>query len=135
MEDFTVTASIEHLQAVTDHVNEKLEKAECPPKALAQIDIAIDEIFSNICRYAYVSTEGTAVIRTEIDPETDTVSLTFSDQGIPWNPLEAEEPDIAASAEDRPIGGLGLFLVKNLMDEVNYEYKDGCNRLTIRKKL
>ncbi len=135
MKELTVSASAAMLDTVTEYVNRELKAVNCPPKAMTQIDIAVDEIFSNISRYAYAPGTGSAVIRIDFEPETRTASITFTDQGIPYNPLTAQDPDLTLTADQRPVGGLGLYLVKKLMDQVNYEYADGCNRLTIRKML
>ena len=98
-----------------------------------QIDVAVEEIFVNIANYAYPSGEGEAVISIEADKDAKSVSILFEDQGTPYDPLKNEDPDITLSADERPIGGLGIFMVKKSMDEVSYEYKDGKNRLTISK--
>ena len=133
MKELTVEAAVENIEVVTLFVNEELEKMECPLKALTQIDIAIEEIFVNIAHYAYPDGTGDALIEIEPDESAGSVRITFIDQGKPYDPLQNEDPDITLSAEDRPIGGLGIFMVKKSMDEVSYEYKDSKNQLTIRK--
>ena len=100
-----------------------------------QFDVAIDEIFSNIARYAYAPGVGPVTVRFETQAEPKAAMLTFIDKGKPFDPLQAKEPDITASAEDRPVGGLGIFLVKKTMDEVTYEYRDGQNILRLKKLL
>lgn len=135
MKELTVSATVENIQAVTDFVNEQLETAECPMKAQMQIDIAIDEIFSNIVHYAYGENGGDATVRIELSENPKSVVLTFIDGGIPYNPLEQTDPDTSLSAEERQIGGLGIFMVKKSMDNMTYEYKDGKNILKIIKKL
>ena len=99
-----------------------------------QVNVAIDELFSNIAYYAYEA-EGDATVRVEIIEESMEIVLTFLDNGIPYNPLEKEDPDTTLSAEEREIGGLGIFMVKKTMDDVKYEYKDGQNILKIVKKM
>ena len=98
-----------------------------------QIDVAIEEVFVNIVRYAYPEGEGEAAIEVETTDSPRAVKITFEDEGVPFNPLEHEDPDIMLSADDRPAGGLGILMVKKSMDDVSYEYKDGKNRLTITK--
>ncbi len=71
----------------------------------------------------------------ETDPEDPSVTIVFSDKGVPYNPLKREDPDVGMSADERDIGGLGIFLVKKTMDNVEYSFRDGRNILTIRKKL
>ena len=97
--------------------------------------IAIDDIFGNIVNYAYTPEVGKVTVRLAVDEKTLTASLTFIDSGVPYNPLEKDDPDTTLSAEDRKIGGLGIFLVKKSMDDMRYEYKDGKNILTLVKKL
>ena len=104
-------------------------------KAQTQIAIAIDELFGNIARYAYTPDIGKATVRFAVDENPLSVIITFIDHGVPFNPLEQAQPDIHASAEDRPIGGLGIFLVKKSMNMVEYTYKNGQNILTIKKTI
>jgi len=99
-----------------------------------QIELAVDEIFTNICMYAYAPKTGNAVISVDTDTP-GIVTLKFSDTGIPYNPLEKEDPDTTLSASERKIGGLGIYLVKKSMDGMSYEYKDGHNILTLVKRI
>lgn len=133
MKELDIEARTENLHDVLAFVDEELDKENCPPKVKVQIDIAVEEIFVNIAHYAYNPTIGTAKIRIGI--EDGQVTLSFVDQGIPYDPLAREDPDITLSAEEREIGGLGIFMVKKSMDDVQYEYKDGRNILTFRKTL
>ncbi len=135
MKELTIAATIENIQTVTDFVNEQLEALDCPMKAQLQIDIAIDELFSNIAHYAYSSGEGEATVRVEVTEGPLSVVITFIDQGVPYDPLSAPEPDISLSAEERRIGGLGILMVRRSMDEMAYRYEDGRNILMIRKIL
>ena len=133
MKQLKVTADISELDQVLSFADGILEAMDCPMKVQMQIDIAIEEIFVNIAHYAYPDGKGDAVIEIEPDEIKKSVKITFIDQGKPYDPLQNEDPDITLSAEDRPIGGLGIFMVKKSMDEVSYEYKDNKNQLTIRK--
>ena len=135
MNELTLGATIDNLNAVTDFVNEQLELYDCPMKAQMQIDVAIDELFSNIAYYAYNPDVGPATVRVEVAENPLSVIITFIDNGVPYDPLAKEDPDITLSAEERGIGGLGIFMVKKTMDDVSYEYKDGQNILTIKKHL
>lgn len=135
MRELTVDATIENIEKVTDFVNEELEKLDCPMKAQIQIDVAIDELFGNIAHYAYNPNVGLATIRVEVVEDPMAVVLTFIDHGIPYDPLAKEDPDIKLSAEERKIGGLGIYMVKKSMDEITYEYKDGQNILRIKKNI
>ena len=135
MKELTVEAAVENIEVVTDFVNEELEKLDCPVKARRQIDVAIDELFGNIARYAYSPDVGKATVRFSVEENPLEVTITFIDNGIPFNPLEKSNPDTHLSAEERPIGGLGIFLVKKSMDLVEYEYKNGQNILKIKKNI
>ncbi|MBR2685268.1 MAG: SpoIIE family protein phosphatase [Erysipelotrichaceae bacterium] len=135
MKEKQFDATIQNIEKVTDFVNAELEKYDCPMKAMMQIDVAIDEIFSNISHYAYKPEVGPATVRVEVDENPLTVIITFIDHGVPYDPLSQEDPDVTLSAEEREIGGLGVFLVKKTMDYVNYEYKEGQNILTVKKNI
>ena len=135
MKELTIAATIENIETVTDFVNEQLEAYDCPMKAQMQIDIAIDELFGNIAHYAYNPEVGSATVRVEVIEDPLSVVITFIDNGIPYDPLKKEDPNTTLSADEREIGGLGIFMVKKTMDDVIYEYKDGQNRLTIVKKI
>ena len=135
MKELTLVAALENTEPVTEFVNEQLEALDCPMKVKMQIDIAIDELFSNIARYAYAPGKGEATVRVESFENPLAVVITFVDKGVPYNPLEKEDPDTTLSAEERQIGGLGIYMVKKSMDEIKYEYKNGQNILSIRKNL
>ena len=135
MKELTIAATVENIEAVTDFVNEQLETLDCPMKAQMQIDIAIDELFGNIAHYAYNPEIGKATVRVEVIEDPLAVTITFIDNGVPYDPLAKEDPDTTLSAEERDIGGLGIYMVKKSMDEITYDYKDGQNILTIKKKI
>ena len=135
MKEMTVDAAIENIPAVTAFVEEQLEQYDCPMKAQMQIDIAIDELFSNIAQYAYTPKTGKATVRVEVTEDPMAVVITFIDNGVPYDPLAKEDPNVSLPADERQIGGLGIFMVKKSMDEITYEYKDGQNILTIKKKI
>ena len=135
MKELTITATVESIETVTDFVNEQLEALDCPMKAQIQIDIAIDELFSNIAHYAYNPETGNATVQVEVVENPLAVIITFIDNGVPYDPLKSDDPDTTLSAEERDIGGLGVFMVKKTMDEITYEYKDGHNILSIKKNL
>jgi len=135
MKELTVDAAVENIEVVTDFINEELEALNCPMKAQTQIAIAIDELFGNIARYAYTPDIGKATVRFAVEEDPLAVIITFIDHGVPFNPLAQSNPDITSPAEDRPIGGLGIFLVKKTMNMVDYDYKDGQNILMIKKNI
>lgn len=133
MKEITIDATVDNVAVVTDFVNEELQKIGCSDKAMRQIDIVIDELFSNIAFYAYNPGDGSVTMTVDVTDHPISVVITFMDNGKPFNPLAAAEPDTSLSAEDRKIGGLGIFLVKKTMDEVSYEFKDGKNIIQIKK--
>lgn len=135
MKELTIPATVENIEKVTEFVNSQLEEINCPIKAKMQIDIAIDELFGNIAHYAYNPETGPATVRVEVTEAPISVIVTFIDHGIPYDPLKKDDPDVTLPAEERAIGGLGIFMVKKTMDEITYEYKDGQNILSIRKDL
>ena len=135
MKELTIAATVENIETVTDFVNEQLEALDCPMKAQMQIDIAIDELFGNIAHYAYNPEIGQATVRVEVVEDPLSVVITFIDNGVPYDPLAKADPDTTLSAEERDIGGLGIYMVKKSMDDIAYEYKDGHNILKIKKNL
>ena len=135
MKEITVDATIENMNTVTAFVDDFLDEIACPMKSKIQINIVIDEIFGNICHYAYKDSIGAVTVRVESGNTPKAVFLIFTDNGIPYNPLETEDPDITLSSEERKIGGLGIYLVKKNMDEMKYEYVDQQNRLWMEKRL
>jgi anti-sigma regulatory factor (Ser/Thr protein kinase) len=135
IKELSVDATLENIGTVTDFVNEQLEAYNCPTKAKAQIDVAIDELFGNIAYYAYDPKVGPATVRVEVVEEPLSVIIVFIDNGTPFNPLQTSDPKKAQTAEEAEIGGLGIYIVKKSMDEIAYEYKDGQNILRIKKNM
>lgn len=132
MKELRIEALIENLDKVQAFVEELLEEAGCPMKLMISINIAVEEIYVNIASYAYPSGPGEAIIR--MDVKDNEATIIFEDSGVPYDPLAKEDPDITLSAEERQIGGLGIYMVKKSMDSMEYEYRDNKNILTIRKK-
>ncbi len=127
--EILLKAQTKELDTLLALLQEELEKAGCPMEKQMAMEVCAEEIFVNIASYAYAEKEGTAHIT--VETEKGSISLCFQDQGIPYDPLEREDPDTTLPEEERQIGGLGIFMVKNMMDEVSYEYKDGFNCLTM----
>lgn len=122
------TSELHNVLAFSD---EELEKHNCNMKTQMTIDIMVEEIFVNIASYAYEGNKGEMSL--EIEFEGNDVIYTFIDSGIEFNPLAKEDPDITAKAEDRSIGGLGIYMVKKSMDEVSYAREDGKNIFVMKK--
>lgn len=135
MSELNIEAKTENLDKVLAFVDQHLEERGCAVQVQMQIDIAVEELFVNIAQYAYAPDIGVATIRVELQEDPLVVVITFLDNGIPYNPLAKEDPDITLSAEERQIGGLGIYMVKKSMDDMSYEYKDGQNILQIKKQL
>ncbi len=131
--ELVVPAKVDKLQDVMAFLEEHLGEAE--PKVLMKLSIAVEEIFVNIASYAYEPETGKATMRLEFEENPRTVVITFIDEGVPFNPLARPDPDVTLSAEERGIGGLGIFMTKNSVDKMEYEYRDGKNILTLRKEL
>ena len=131
----TTEAKTENIEQITAFVDRELEKRDCPARQLNQIRTAIDEIVSNIARYAYTPETGNVTVQFDYDEPERNVLLTFTDEGVPFDPFQRSDPDITLSAEERKIGGLGIFLVRKIMDDVRYIREDGKNILRIRKKI
>jgi anti-sigma regulatory factor (Ser/Thr protein kinase) len=135
MREQTFPATSEALNDAMAFVAETLEEAGCSMKVQMQIDIAVEEIFVNIAHYAYTPGTGDAVLRVELQENPRAVSITFEDRGVPYDPLAKEDPDVTLDAEERQIGGLGIYMVKKSMYEVKYSHEDGKNVLTLVKCL
>lgn len=137
MKEIEIEADAGKLYELQAFFDEELEKIGCPPELILELDMVAEEIFVNIASYAYPEENAEKYARAvfDYDDETRTVLLRFYDRGRPYDPLLGKMPDLTLPAEERPIGGLGVYLVKEYMDEVRYEYRDGYNVLTAEKKL
>ena len=134
MKTIPVPALTEQLDTVLEFVQGELDQINCSPKICNQIAIAVEEIFVNIAHYAYRPDVGDATIRCQVSTQGQPqITIEFLDSGKPYDPLKNDEPDTTLPAEERRIGGLGIFMVKRLMDTVQYEYRDGKNILTLQK--
>ena len=133
--ELKLAACDENMAEVLEQTERMLTDTGCDEMTKMQIMIAAEEIFVNIAHYAYDGKPGEVVIAMEIMQNPLRFRMRFSDRGIPYNPLEHEDPDITLSAEERSIGGLGIYIVRQTMDDLRYEYSDGQNELTFEKKL
>ena len=126
-------AKLENLDSVIAFAEAELEENGFPFKLIMPISVAVEEIFVNIAHYAYPESEGDMTFG--IDVSENEATLVFTDEGVPFDPLEKTDPDITLDAEDREIGGLGIFMVKKTMDDVSYKYEDGKNVFSMTKKI
>ena len=131
----TFPAKIEALSDVIGFVEETLESYECSLKVQTAICVAIEEVFVNVAHYAYADGEGDMALSISFEEESRTVTFCVADKGVPFDPLEKPDPDITLSAEEREIGGLGIFITKKTMDSVTYAYENGENLLTMIKRI
>ena len=134
MKELKVKATDESMQAVNDFIHSMLP-AKTDDMVLNQIDLAVEEIFVNIAHYSGAAEAEVSCSYHIAGDGNGTLTMIFKDGGKPFNPLAKEDPDLTLSAEERSIGGLGIFLTKKFMDSVEYEFKDGMNCLTIKKTL
>lgn len=129
-------AEPEQLEPVQRFVEEQIERYDCSARVRFQLDVAVEEIFINIAKYAYRPGQaGQAAVRCCVGGDPLQVTIQFQDQGVPFNPLAKEDADITLTAQERQIGGLGILMVKKSMDAVRYSYEDGKNILTIQKNI
>ncbi len=133
MRELTLNATPENVDRAIGFVDEILEEYGCKRSVQMEIEVAVDELFSNIAHYAYDTKTGNATVQVDVTEDPLTVEITFVDSGKPYDPLAKADPDTTQSIEERPIGGMGILIVKKSMDAVDYEYKDGKNILTIKK--
>ena len=135
MTNKTFPAKTESLSEIIGFVEETLEGFECPIKTQTAICVAIEEVFVNVAHYAYPNGEGDMSLCIGFDDLSRTITFRMTDKGIPFDPLAKPDPDITLSAEDREIGGLGIFIAKKTMDSISYSYEKGENVLTMTKKI
>ena len=135
MTNKTFPAKTESLSDVLGYVEQTLESFECPMKIQTAICVAIEEVFVNVAHYAYPESVGDMTLHIGFDVESRVITFRMSDKGVPFDPLKKPDPDITLSAEEREIGGLGIFIAKNTMDSLTYAYENGENILTMIKKI
>lgn len=132
MQTKTFLATDENMQSINDFVHAALPP-DCPEDVIFKIDVAVEEIYINIAHYAYAPSTGE--VEVSCGEENGVFTVMFSDRGKPFDPLAHADPDITLSADEREIGGLGIFMTKKFMSSVAYRYEDGKNILTITKAL
>ena len=130
-ERLVLDATIENVEKALDYVGNSIRELPFENKIKHHIEVAVDEIVSNVARYAYGNDSGSVSVK--VDTDDKGVVITITDSGVPYNPLEKEDPDTTLSADERGIGGYGIFIVKKVMDDISYEYKDNKNIFKMRK--
>ena len=131
----TFGAKTEELSDILGFVDLMLEKYGCSMKIQTAVSVAMEEVFVNVARYAYRDGEGDVTLGIGFDKESRTITFCMRDRGVPFDPLKRPDPDITLPAEEREIGGLGIFITKKTMDSVEYVYENGKNVLTMIKKI
>ena len=129
-----IKATVDNLKDVSEFIEERMNAKDPSPKTSMQIMVAVEELYVNIAHYAYDSDGGEAEITVDFDGD-DNMIISFADWGKPYDPLARQDPDVTLGAEERQIGGLGVYMVKKSMDKFEYRYEDGKNISTIVKKL
>ena len=135
MKELVIEADRKNLWEVQAFIDAQLEAADCPMLTQTAIDIAVEELFVNIASYAYDQDTGDAVVQVTIHENPRCAEISFIDSGVRYDPLAKPDPDTTLSVKERKKGGLGIFMVKESMDDVSYAYRDGRNILTIKKIL
>lgn len=135
MKELTVEAKRSNLLLIQSFIDEELEAADCPMSTQIAIDVAVEELFVNIASYAYGGESGPAWIRMWFREEGKMAVVELIDRGVPYDPLAKEDPDVTLSLEKRAVGGLGIFMVKKSVDRMRYNYEDGCNIVTLEKRI
>ena len=133
MQELKVKASQSTLDTVLDCIKDYLTENGCPEELKTIISIAAEEIYINIAHYAYGGIEGEAEVEMDVHPDPECYRLTFRDWGKPFNPLDEDAPDFDLPVEERPVGGLGIYMVREMMDKVEYRYENGQNILVLEK--
>lgn len=135
MAQITIPAVLDNLETALHFVETQMQSTQCPPAFVNQVELAVEEVFVNIARYAYQPGQGDVTMECLVTESPHGVTVIFCDEGKPYNPLQRPDPDLHLGVEERPIGGLGILMVKKLMDTVAYEFRDGKNCLTLKKHL
>lgn len=128
-------AKIENLDIANAFLNEQLDALDVTAKERMQLELAFEELFTNVSNYSYGEDVGKVEVGVTYKDDECLLVIKVSDSGTPFNPLERETPDLTLSADDRPIGGLGIFMVKKNVDDITYDYVDGENVVTLYKKI
>ena len=133
MKEIDIPAARENLPQVLAFIDSQLEQAGCPAGVQTQIGLAVEEVFMNIASYAYDSSVGSVLIKVDVIDKALDVVISFTDDGVPYDPLSHPDPSLKTPPKERTKGGWGIFMAKKMMDDMQYECKNGQNVLTIRK--
>jgi anti-sigma regulatory factor (Ser/Thr protein kinase) len=131
---FSLKSNLSELDRLCEHLDDLGQTLGLSKRCIFEINLALDELFTNIISYGFEDDEE-HVIQITITPQNETLCMCIEDDGVPFNPAEAQEPDLECTVEDCKIGGLGIHLIRNLMDEVCYERCGETNKLTLKKNI
>lgn len=131
--ELTITSKFEEIEKVTDFIANCADRLGLKRRQVLDTQICVDEACSNVIAYAYPNGAGQVLI--SCDHADGGFVVTVRDEGLPFDPLEIPEPDLASDLDRRPLGGLGIHLIKTLMDEVSYERDGSTNVLVMVKKV
>ncbi len=131
----TVRAVMDNLDIVLSFVRKKMNSSESGMLDCLTLEMVVEELYTNIASYAYGTQTGIVTVECSARQKPRELKVTFMDRGMPYNPLEHEDPDISAPIEERQIGGNGILMAKKMMDDIQYEFRDGANVLTVRKQI
>ncbi|MCI1721880.1 MAG: ATP-binding protein [Lachnospiraceae bacterium] len=132
--EITLDATVENMDEVMDFIRGSFQEAGCPKQVIMATLVATEEMYVNVAHYAYAPETGSVTVCCETNANEKYGTITLTDSGMPFNPLAKEDANIMLSAEEREIGGLGILMVKRIMDEVAYSYEGGKNCFTMTKK-
>ena len=131
---FTLKSNLSELEKLCQEMEKLGQKLGLTKKCVFEINLALDELFTNIISYGFED-DDEHEIKVTLTPQNETLCLSIEDDGLPFNPIEAEEPDLECTVEDCKIGGLGIHLIRNLMDDICYERCGDKNVLTLKKSI
>ena len=134
MQKLKIKNEISNLDLVAETIEELGEEYSLSTKIIFEINLAVDELLTNIIKYAYAEPD-TNYIEISIEISEDNIKIIFSDTGIEFDPLSVDEPDLNLSIDKKPIGGLGIHFVKQKVDEINYKRINNKNILSITKRI
>ena len=137
MQSANIPASMENLPRVMSLTGRFLKEAGCGEDDRRHIEISVEEIFTNIASYAYKTKEGTVWMEWDVRKTGETqkeIVIRFQDEGVPYDPFARKNPDLTLPIEDRPVGGLGVYMVKQCMDNAEHCYENGRNVTVIKKR-
>lgn len=134
-DSFTIPADVTAIESALDPISDLLRELGTEHKVAYKVRLALDEILVNVASYAYDGREGEIEIRYEVNEDPRTINITIVDSGKPFNPLEVDEPEFSSDVNERKIGGLGIYIVRKMMDEINYHRENNQNILIIKKSI